>query len=498
MDTLVQLIGANASYQTRKVLRGVDVTLHRGEIVGLIGVNGAGKSTLVSVLVGRHALDSGHMVLSDESYAPTTIEEAQACGVGVITQNSEPPTHMTVALALFRNTYRADAPHEEVRERALELINSAQVDLDPDAVIAHLDRGRRALVEVVRMLAEEAQLVIIDEVAVTLADYEIAMLHHVLRQLASQGRGILYITHRMDEVQSIVDRVVVLREGSIVSDRSITGLSADELALLLLEEDRDHGTSLSLGAQDVENPAIAVVGVADGHRLNGVDLIVHPGEVLGITGTHDSGVRELVEILAGARTPQNGHVERNGQPVTFASLEEAEGHGVSYLADQVNGRAQNRTLVEGLGGNDLALDAEILRARRMIALVRDLRINTANIHASVEELSGGDQQKAEFIRTIERGGDVLVLAHPTQGVDIGAKRAVFAFLHRLASNGAAVVFLSTDMTELLQWSHRVAVLTEGRLALEGPSETLNEDTLVNAMLGTQATASAGRRAVRSV
>lgn len=154
MDTLVHMTGATASYGNRQVLREIDLTLYRGQIVGLIGINGAGKSTLVSTLVGRHQLDSGTMILGEEPYAPETLEEAQACGVGVITQNAEPPAGLTVAQALFRNTYRAGETHEAVLERAQELSDQTGADLDLDAMIDELDRGRRALVEVVRMLAE--------------------------------------------------------------------------------------------------------------------------------------------------------------------------------------------------------------------------------------------------------------------------------------------------------------------------------------------------------
>ncbi|PPG39591.1 ATP-binding cassette domain-containing protein [Pseudoclavibacter sp. RFBA6] len=494
MDTLVQITGATASYGNRQVLREVDLTLFRGQIVGLIGINGAGKSTLVSTLVGRHQLESGIMILDDEPYAPTSLEEAQACGVGVIAQNAEPPNGLTVAQALFRNTYRAGEAHEAVLERAQELLELTGAELDLEAMVNELDRGRRALVEVVRMLAEEAQLVVIDEVAVTLADHEIALLHRVLRQLAAQGRGILYITHRMDEVQSIVDRVLVLREGKIAIDTPISGLSSEELTIMLIGELPEADATLAIAADDAHRAALAAFGVGDGDHLHGVDLHVRPGEVVGITGTHDSGVRQLIEILGGAQRPREGHVELFGEPIDLAEEGAAESHGVSFLPDAVPSFDADRSLIQGVDKSDSSLSAEISRARKMIDLVHRLRINTTNINAALDELSGGDQQKAEFIRAVERGGNVLVLAHPTQGVDVGARRSVFAFLHSLAETGTSVVFLGTDMTELLQWSHRVVVIANGRTALEGRSDLLDEDMIVHAMLGAQRPERLGRRA----
>lgn len=497
MDTLVHLTGVTASYGTRRVLRELDLTLHRGEIVGLIGVNGAGKSTLVNVLVGQHPLADGTMALGDEPYAPQSIEEAQACGVGVITQNAEPPIDLTVAQALFRNTYRAGEPHEQVLDRARELLAQTGAELDLHLQIGELDRGRRALVEVIRMLAEEAQLVVIDEVAVTLADHEIALLHRVLRQLAIQGRSILYITHRMDEVQSIVDRVLVLREGTIAVDTPIAGLSSEELTIMLFGELPEADATLAVAVEDSSDAALAAIGVGDAGFLHEVDLFVRPGEVVGVTGTHDSGVRQLMDILGGAIRPRAGHLELFGVPVDLTEHGAGEAHGVSYLPDAAPSGDAERSLIHGVRKTDGTLTAEISRARKMIELVQRLRISTTNIHSALDELSGGDQQKAEFIRAVERGGSVLVLAHPTQGVDVGARRSVFAFLHGLAATGTSVVFLGTDMTELLQWSHRVVVLANGRIALEERSELLDEDTIVDAMLGSRSREYIGRRAVLS-
>lgn len=496
MDVLVRIEGAKASYGAHSVLRGVDLVVHRGEVVGLLGINGAGKSTVVDLLTGRRRLAEGRMTLGEEPYAPESLEEAQACGVGVIAQNSEPPEDATVAQALFRNTYRADEPHESLRERASQLASEAMVELDVDAPVANLDRGRRALLEIVRMLAEEAQFVVIDEIAVTLADHEIAVLHHVLRRLAAQGRGILYITHRMDEIPSIAGRVLVLRDGRIAVDRPTDGLRADDLATLLLDAPPEEREAPPTFESAVDQVAIATIGVADGERLHGVDLRIRPGETVAVTGTHDSGVRELVEILGGERRPSRGRLLRNGRTVTFDSVEDAELHGISYLADAPPSAVGDRRLIEGVAGSDDELAGEIQRARRMIDLVRTLRINTTDINASVGELSGGDQQKAEFVRTVERGGDVLVLAHPTRGVDVGARRALHRFLRGLAASGTAVVVLGSDMTELLEWSDRVIVLAQGRIALEAASSDVDEDALVQAMLGVRTAEGLGRRAYR--
>lgn len=495
MDELIRIRSACAARGARAVLRGVDLEVRRGEVLGMLGINGAGKSTLVDVLVGRHPLASGSMVLAGEPYAPTTIEESQACGVGVVAQNAVVPTELTVARALFRNTYRADEDHDSVRERAGELLRDAEVELDPDRLLADLDRGSRALVEVVRMLAEEAQLVIIDEVAVTLADHEIAQLHHILRRLVAQGRGVLYITHRLDEVRSLVDRVVVLRGGRVAEDRAAPGLGLDELAELLLGAPASSSGRPQRAVGSYPGGGIAAIGIDDGVSMRGIDLVVRSGEMVGITGAYDSGVREFLEVLGGVRRLVRGRLERDGREVWFESTEQAQSAGVSYLPDEAPGTVvpADRRLIAGVADAEGELAGEIRRARRMIALVRELRINTTDINSDVAHLSGGDQQKAEFVRAVERGGEVLVLAHPARGVDVGAREALFGFLHTLAAGGAAVLFLESDMAQLKRWSDRVVVIAHGRVVLDAPSTEVDEDILVHSAIGEAGRRRMGRR-----
>ncbi|NQX10567.1 sugar ABC transporter ATP-binding protein [Microbacteriaceae bacterium VKM Ac-2855] len=481
MSELVRIDGAVAAYGSRVVLRGVDLSLAEGEIVGLIGLNGAGKSTLVRALSGQHRLDAGVIRLSGEVFEPVSPEQARARGVGVLAQNFEFADGMTVARALFRFTARATEDNAGLRADALELFGEAGVRIDPDAIVDDLDRGRQALVEIVRMLAEEARLVIVDEVAVTLADHEIAVVHRVLRRLAARGRSILYVTHRMDEIRSIATRVIVLRDGGIVEDRGTAGLESEELVRLLLGAERVPSTRRA-ARPEASEPVLSIVGVAD-DLLTGVDLILRAGEIVGITGTHDSGAGRLLEILGGERRPSSGHIEVDGRRREFASTADARLEGIGYLADAAPVSSADRLLIDGVADEVDTLDAEIRRARRTIEIIRELRISTYDVRTSTDRLSGGDQQKTELVHAIERGGQVFVLAHPTRGVDAGARDAVFELLHRLVEDGAAVLFLGSDMTELLRWSHRVVVVAEGRIVLDADPTDLDEDVLVRSMLG---------------
>ncbi|WP_241650991.1 ATP-binding cassette domain-containing protein [Paenarthrobacter ureafaciens] len=206
VDLLLHVDDIRASHDQRRILRGVGFSLHRGEILGLIGTNGAGKTTLMDVLTGSHLPNGGRMSLAGENFNPDSLEAAQACGVGLIPQNFRLDPEQTVAKAIFRRTFQAAKHHPELRAQAAKLIAEVGVDLDPDAKVGVLVRAEQALVEVLRMVAEEAQLVIMDEVAASLPDHDVAVLHKVLRMLTGQGRAIIYITHRLDEVRSITAR----------------------------------------------------------------------------------------------------------------------------------------------------------------------------------------------------------------------------------------------------------------------------------------------------
>lgn len=486
MDLLLHADGIHASYEQRRILKGVDISLHRGEILGLIGTNGAGKTTLMDVLSGTLRHDSGVITMAGEKYGPESRDEAQACGVGIIPQNFKLDPTMTVAQAIYRGTFQSGKPHEDLRGPALKLINDVAIHLDPDATIGTLIRAEQTLVEVLRMVAEEAQLVIMDEVAASLPDHDVAALHTVLRMLINQGRAIIYITHRLDEVHSIADRIAVLRDGTVHRILEASQTNADELAFLLLQQ-KPAGSTRPVEPSG-NDEALRVVNLSVDDSVRDVTFSVAKGEIFGLLGTHKSGVYPLLESLAGIRPNTSGQVFLHGQPVHIEGPEDALRLKIGYLSDDAGNVDATTSIAKGLREDpvDAGLQDEITGLRGVIELVRRMRINTTNIHGTLTTLSGGDRQKVSLAKWMTTGCDVLILSHPSRGIDIGAKDVVYQMLNELRQTGVAIILMSSDLTELVSWCHRIGVVRDGELVTIEANSNTNEDVLVYHMLGSAA------------
>jgi ribose transport system ATP-binding protein len=485
LDLLLHADDIHASYDHRRILKGVALSVRRGEILGLIGTNGAGKTTLMGVLAGSHKHDAGLMTLAGEKYGPETIEEAQACGVGLIPQNFSIDPQLTIARAIFRGTFQADKPHADLRDQASKLIRDIGVSLDPDTKVGSLIRAEQALVEVLRMVAEEAQLVIMDEVAASLPDHDVAVLHQVLRMLVRQGRAIIYITHRLDEVRSIAHRIAVLREGRVHKILEASHTDVDELAFLLLQHELEGNARPSDPTDGLE--VLRVVSLSMEDRVRDVTFNVARGEIFGLVGTHRSGVYELVEALAGVHPCTSGHILVHGQEVQIRTVQDAWRLKIGYLSDSVDDGKATGTIVEGLQrSTDVAestLRDEITQLRGVTEVIRRMRISTTNIHGNISTLSGGDRQKVQLAKWMTTDCDLLILSHPSRGIDIGAKEAVYQMLNELTQTGVAIILLSSDLSELISWCHRVGVMRDGELVTIEANANTNEDVLVHHMLG---------------
>ncbi|MFI2562851.1 ATP-binding cassette domain-containing protein [Paenarthrobacter sp. NPDC018779] len=485
MDLLLHADDIRASYDQRRILKGVSFSLHRGEILGLIGTNGAGKTTLMGVLAGSHKHDGGRMNLAGEKFAPDSLDEAQACGVGLIPQNFRVDPELTVAEAIFRGTFQAGKAHAELREQAAKLILDAGIDLDPDMKVGALIRAEQTLVEVLRMVAEEAQLVIMDEVAASLPDHDVAVLHRVLRMLNQQGRAIIYITHRLDEVRSIAHRIAILRDGRVhrVVDASQTDIA--ELAFLLLQQ------KLEPNARPVElatgEEALRVVNLGVGDLVRDVTFNVAKGEIFGLVGTHRSGIYPLIGALVGTTPSTSGEIFMHGDKVEIREQPDAKRLKIGFLSETDDNFEASATVADGLqqaaNEHEASLQDEVMQLRGVIELVRRMRINTTNIHGTIATLSGGDRQKVQLAKWMSTDCDILILSHPSRGIDIGAKEIVYKMLHELSQTGVAIILLSSDLSELVGWCHRIGVMRDGELVSIEANANTNEDVLVHHMLG---------------
>ncbi|SDW54323.1 ribose transport system ATP-binding protein [Arthrobacter sp. cf158] len=485
LDLLLHADDIHASYDQRRILKGVELSLHRGEILGLIGTNGAGKTTLMGVLAGSHQHDGGRITLGGETYKPDSMDEAQACGVGLIPQNFKIDPQLTITQAIFRGTFQSGKSHEQLRDQASQLIRDIGISMNPDAKVGTLIRAEQALVEVLRMVAEEAQLVIMDEVAASLPDHDVAVLHQVLRMLIRQGRAIIYITHRLDEVRSIAHRIAVMRDGRVHKVLDAGGVNEDELAFLLLQQEREKVSRPT--APEGSGDALSVLNLGVGDTVRDVTFTVAKGEIFGLVGTHRSGVHELVEAIAGIHPSTAGKILMNGTPVQIRSRQDARRLKIGYSSESSDSLESSTSIVDGLqsdaGTAGVTLNDEISQLRGVVDVVRRMRINTTNIQGSISTLSGGDRQKVQLAKWMATDCDVLILSHPSRGIDIGAKEVVYKMLNELSRTGVAIILLSSDLSEMVSWCQRIGVMRDGELVTIEANANTNEDVLVHHMLG---------------
>ena len=492
MDHLLSVKGVTKKYDHLRALKGISLEIGRGEIVGLLGENGAGKSTFLSILGGWDTADEGTVTLAGEPYAPSNAEEALACGVGSIRQKFSIDPELTVAQTIFRSTFQAQKATEEQNERAQKFLNDAGLSqLRPDAKMGDLVRAEQALIEVVRLEAEETQLVLMDEVAATFNDYEIFQLHEITRRLVSEGRSVIYITHRLDEIRSLADRAFIMRDGVIAHEIFPGQMSPEDIAYKMFRREIAMTQVPADYVEEAPRLEIENLNGADAF-LKDVNLKVAEGEVLGLTGLRRSGINEFAAALVGIDPSATfGELRIDGEAVTITSPEDSVSHGIGYLSDNddelgiANERSIAKTLMESsaAGKGESGFLHEVSALRDVADQIQKLQIKTTNIQGEIGKLSGGDQQKVALARWISSNCHILLLNHPTRGIDVSAKSEIYKMLKNLTAQGTSIIMIGSDMSELMGMCNRIAVMNEGRIVSIQSSDVATEDTLMEAAVG---------------
>ncbi|MCT6719336.1 sugar ABC transporter ATP-binding protein [Acidovorax sp. K2F] len=496
MSVAVEFRNVTKEFGPVRVLHGVGFALQPGRVYGLLGENGAGKSTLMKILAGYESPTTGEVVVDGAVRAPGGgSRAAEAQGIVLIHQEFNLADDLTIAQNIFLGHEIKRGPFlddKAMREKTRAALAQVGLPLDPDTRVRKLIVAEKQLVEIARALARNARLLIMDEPTATLTPGETERLFALMAELKAAGVTIIYISHKLDEVERTTDEVVVMRDGLLVAREATASVTRRQMANLMVGRELADLFPPKLPAPAGGEPAIKVRGLSVPGWAEDVSFDVRRGEILGFAGLVGAGRTELFEGLLGLRPRSAGTVEIAGKPVQLKSPRDAARHGLTYLSEDRKGKGLHVHF--GLRPNLTLMALEryakpwLNPAAEHAALrdaVQEFGIRTGSLDVRASSLSGGNQQKLALAKVLHPGPSVVVLDEPTRGVDVGAKREIYHLVQRLAEQGLAVVVISSELMELIGLCHRVAVMRAGRLQTTLQEPNLTEEELIAHATGTR-------------
>ena len=498
---MLSVRGLSKSFGGVRALADVSLHVDRGEVLALVGENGAGKSTLIRILSGAHAPDAGTVAIGGEEAAHLSPQRARALGIAVIYQQPALLPDLSVAEnlalgdepgSLFRRVDWAGR-----RRRAASLLARLGLTIDPDRPARTLSMPEKQLCEIARALGADARVLVLDEPTASLSVTEVETLLALLRGLREQGLAIVYVSHRLEEVFQVADRVTVLRDGAVVETRAARDLDRASLIRLMVGRELAAETPRSAGSPG----AVVLEARRLGSRaaaVHDVSLALRAGEVVGLFGLVNSGRTELARVLAGLTPRDAGELHLAGAPVVLRSPRHAAALGIAHVPE--DRRQHGVVLPMSVTANCTLSVLPRMTSRGLLDRAREdalargwverLQVKTASLRAEVATLSGGNQQKVALARALATGPKVLILDEPTQGVDVGAKAEIHARIAELAGQGLAVLVISSEVPELFTLCDRIAVMCDGTVVAELERAAVTPERLLALALGTHAEARA--------
>lgn len=489
----VEMKGITKSFGPVHVLEGVDFSVLGGEIHALMGENGAGKSTLMKILSGVYTADAGSILIEGKPVAIRSTTDAESLGIAIIHQE----LNLIPQLTVMENLFLGREPQlfgiiDSRRMRAeatiwLNKVGGSHIDTAREA--GTLSIGQQQLVEIARALSLNAQVLVMDEPTAALTDKETGNLFQIMTDLKKHGIAIVYVSHRMEEMFRVCDKVSVLRDGHFVGERVVSETNFDEIVKLMIGRElheRFPARERKPGAVRFE-----VDDLTDENKIRHIHFEVRAGELLGIAGLLGSGRSEILRTLFGLKRKTSGHVRLDGTTLNIRNPSDAIEAGIGFVTEDRKSQGlvlgmsvrENTTLVHL---NQFAR-AGIVKSRAendaVEQLISELHIHTRDAELEVKSLSGGNQQKVVFAKWLAKPPKVLLLDEPTRGVDVGGKAEIYQIINRLAASGTAIVMVSSELPEVLAMSDRILVMNEGRQAAIVNAKTTSQEQIMTAAAG---------------
>ena len=476
-EIILQMKDIDKRFSGVHALKGVNFELRAGEVHALMGENGAGKSTLIKVLCGIHKRDGGSINLFGEDVDFTNIAESQKAGISVIHQELNMMNHLTVAQNIYigREPYKGIAiDDKKMIADAKQLFDKIGVNIDPTVQLGTLTVGKQQMVEIAKAVSHECKLLVLDEPTAALTQPEVEELFKIMNDLKEKGIGMIYISHRMDEINRISDRVTVMRDGEYIGTVNTAETTKDEIVRMMVGRviygDKKEKSNVAEDAPVV----LEVKNLNSGKEIKDVNFKLRRGEILGFAGLMGAGRTEVARAIYGADLRDSGEIYINGEKVNIKTPEQAVKNGICYLSE--DRKRYGLMLIKSVTENsaiasiddyvkygwldDKAMSEESAKTNAL------LRTKTPSMEQQLKNLSGGNQQKVIVARWLMKDSDIFIFDEPTRGIDIGAKSEMYELMEDLASKGKSIIMISSELAEIQRLSDRVVVMCEGRITAE--------------------------------
>lgn len=492
-QVLLQAKGITKTFPGVLALDKVDFELCAGEVHVLLGENGAGKSTLMKILAGAYQPEGGAIAIDGQPVRMSNPRQARKLGVSIIYQEFNLVPYMNVAQNIFLGRFPTRwglLDHARMHAESRKLLSSLEMDIDTNAKVVNLGVAQQQMVEVAKALSLNSKILIMDEPTASLTEREIDQLFAAIRRLKTQGIGIIYISHRLNEVHQIGDRVTVLRDGKLIGTRQVNEVTVDDLVNMMVG--RQITQMFPRDYQPCGEEALRVESLSRGNKLRGINLEVHCGEIVGLAGLVGAGRTELARAIFGADPYDAGKLFVFGKPVKPGSPPSKMVElGMGLLPE--DRKSQGLALILPLAENVVMASLRQLFPRRFVdagkergvvaQYVKDLRIATPSLGRLAQYLSGGTQQKVVLAKWLCTHSKIFIFDEPTRGIDVGAKAEIHAFMNELVKQGAAVLMISSDLPEILGMSDRVYVMRQGEIVAQVPREQATQEHIVAYAMG---------------
>ena len=487
-NIIVDMKGIQKRFPGVQALSNAMIELKRGEVHGLVGENGAGKSTLMKILCGIYERDHGSIRIKGAEVQFKTPRDALDSGISMIHQELNLMSHLTVADNIFigrepRKGFLLDKK-KKISDTQV-LLDSLNLDIDPKTDIRHLTVAKQQMVEIAKALSFNADVLVMDEPTAALTNSEIEDLFRFIRDLKKKGVGIVYITHRLEELKEITDKITVMRDGSYVNTVETRTIEMDEIIKMMVgrtvyEKPKTH----SMVPDDA--PVVMKVENLTSKDVKDVSFSLKRGEILGFAGLMGAGRTETARLIYGADPKESGKILLNGEEVTINSPEEAVSNRIGYLSEDRKqfGLAVGLSVADNIimANMEEVSSAGIINMQRIknqsTKYIRDIQIKTPSINQLVRNLSGGNQQKVVIAKWLFKDCEILIFDEPTRGIDVGAKSEIYKLMNDLVKEGKSIIMISSEMNELLRMSDRIVVMCEGNVTGEVNIEEASQEKIM--------------------